>query len=170
MKKPTSKIKNITLMSVGPIDIHNDCLDVYVTLEDDDFEYSLEVGTPEFFSSYMTKRNQNFFEPSYPFIIVRELRIEVIREAIEAFINENEDGYWFKFYHSVGCLTIDDLNSTINRYKKEQQLLENQYELDKLAELDQDSCTREQSNLLGNFTQLSYKFLDSRRLENIKKC
>ena len=102
-------------MSVGPIDIHNDCLDVYVTLEDDDFEYSLEVGTPEFFSSYMTKRNQNFFEPSYPFIIVRELRIEVIREAIEAFINESEDGYWFKFYHSVACLTMDDLSSTINR-------------------------------------------------------
>lgn len=69
----------------------------------------------------MDERKQKFLEPLYPFIIVRELTSAVIKEAIEAFIIEEEDGFWFKLYYSIPYLTIDDLNLIIDRRKKEMQ-------------------------------------------------
>ena len=69
----------------------------------------------------MDERNQRFLEPVYPFIIVRELTSAVIKEAIEAFIIEKEDGFWFKLYDSIPSFTIDDLNLIIDRRKKEMQ-------------------------------------------------
>lgn len=57
----------------------------------------------------------------YPFIIVHKLTSAVIKEAIEAFILEEEEGFWFKLYDSIPYLTTDDLNLIINRHKKEMQ-------------------------------------------------
>lgn len=65
----------------------------------------------------MDERKQNFLEPLYPFIIVRELTAGVLKEAIEAFIVEEEDCFWFKLYTSIPYLTIDDLNLIIDRHK-----------------------------------------------------
>ena len=69
----------------------------------------------------MDERNQRFLEPLYPFIIVRELTPAVIKEALEAFIIQKEDGFWFKLYYSIPSFTIDDLNLIIDCHKKEMQ-------------------------------------------------
>lgn len=117
----TTRVKSVTFMSGAPIDIYNGSADVFVTLEDDDSKYLLEVTTPQALASHMDERKQRFLEPLYPFIIVRELTSAVIKEAIEAFIIEEEDGFWFKLYYSIPYLTIDDLNLIIHRHKKEMQ-------------------------------------------------
>ena len=117
----TTRVKSVTFMSGAPIDIYNGSADVFVTLEDDDSKYLLEVTTPQALASHMDERKQRFLEPLYPFIIVRELTSAVIKEAIEAFIIEEEDGFWFKLYYSIPYLTIDDLNLIIDRRKKEMQ-------------------------------------------------
>lgn len=69
----------------------------------------------------MNKRKQKFLELLQTFIIVQELTPEVIKKAIEAFIIEEEDGFWFKLYYSIPYLTIDDLNLIIDRNEKEMQ-------------------------------------------------
>lgn len=120
----TNKVKSVTFMSGAPIDIYNGSVDVFVTLEDDNSKYLLEVTTPQALASHMDERKQRFLEPLYPFIIVRELTLAVIKEAIEAFIIEEEDEFWFKLYYSIPYLTIDDLNLIINRHKKEMQVEE----------------------------------------------
>lgn len=117
----TNKVKSVTFMSGAPIDIYNGSVDVFVTLEDDNSKYLLEVTTPQALASHMDERKQRFLEPLYPFIIIRELTLAVIKEAIEAFIIEEEDGFWFKLYYSIPYLTMDDLNLIINRHKKEMQ-------------------------------------------------
>ncbi len=117
----TTRVKSVTFMSGAPIDIYNGSADVFVTLEDDDSKYLLEVTTLQALASHMDERKQRFLEPLYPFIIVRELTSAVIKEAIEAFIIEEEDGFWFKLYYSIPYLTIDDLNLIIDRHKKEMQ-------------------------------------------------
>ena len=116
-----TRVKSLTFLGGAPIDIYNGSVDVFVTLEDDNSEYLLEVTTPQAFASHMDERKQTFLEPMYPFIIVQELTSTVIKEAIEAFIIEEEDGFWFKLYYSIPYLTIDDLNLIINRHKKEMQ-------------------------------------------------
>ena len=115
----TTRVKSLTFMGGAPIDIYNGSVDVFVTLEDDNSKYLLEVTTPQALASHMDERKQRFLEPMYPFIIVRELTSAVIKEAIEAFIIEEEDGFWFKLYYSIPYLTIDDLNLIINRHNKE---------------------------------------------------
>jgi hypothetical protein len=117
----TTRVKSVTFMSGAPIDIYNGSADVFVTLEDDDSKYLLEVTTLQALASHMDERKQRFLEPLYPFIIVRKLTSAVIKEAIEAFIIEEEDGFWFKLYYSIPYLTIDDLNLIIDRHKKEMQ-------------------------------------------------
>lgn len=117
----TTRVKSLTFMSGAPIDIYNGSADVFVTLEDDDSKYWLEITTPQALASHMDERKQRFLEPLYPFIIVRELTSAVIKEAIEAFIIEEEEGFWFKLYYSIPYLTIDDLNLIIDRRKKEMQ-------------------------------------------------
>jgi hypothetical protein len=58
----TNKVKSLTFMSRAPIDIYNASVDVFVTLEDDDSKYWLEVTTPQ----HMDERKQRFLEPLYP--------------------------------------------------------------------------------------------------------
>ncbi len=117
----TTRVKSITFMSGAPINIYNGSADVFVTLENDDSKYLLEVTTPRALASHMDERKQRFLELLYPFIIVRELTSAVIKEAIEAFIIKEEDGFWFKLYYSIPYFTIDDLNLIINLHKKEMQ-------------------------------------------------
>jgi len=139
-------------MSGGPIDIYNGSADVFVTLKDDDSKYWLEVTTPQAVASHMDERKQRFLEPLYPFIIVRELTSAVIKEAIEAFIIKEEDGFWFKLYYSIPYLTIDDLNLIIDRHKKEMQAEE-----EKSCDLD-DSFFQTKINL-DRLIERNYKIL-----------
>jgi len=111
------KINRISFVN-EPVDIFDGFLDVFVSLENGE-EYWLEVTTPKTLASIMEETNEKFIEPLYPFIIVQELTPTVIKKAIELFISEREDAFWFKLYHSIPLLTIDDVNLIIDRNRKE---------------------------------------------------
>lgn len=66
----TTRVKSVTFMSGVPIDIYDSSADVFVTLEDDDSKYLLEITTPQALASHMDERKQRFLEPMYPFIIL----------------------------------------------------------------------------------------------------
>lgn len=67
----------------------------------------------------MEKYKLNFIKPEYPCIIVRELTIEMIKETIEAYLKEEDNRFWLKFYHASPFLTINDLRYLIDRNLKE---------------------------------------------------
>ena len=112
------KIKGISYLDPR-VDLENDCLDVFVTLEND-VCYMVEVTTPKFFYTLMGK--SDFVPAGYPYIIVSKLTDEVIRAAIQQFIDEKEDLYWLKLYHMIPTLNIEDINEILDR--KEQEELE----------------------------------------------
>ena len=105
------KIKGISYLDPR-VDLENDCLDVFVTLEND-VCYMVEVTTPKFFYTLMGK--SDFVPAGYPYIIVSKLTDEVIRAAIQQFIDEKEDLYWLKLYHMIATLNIEDINEILDR-------------------------------------------------------
>ena len=123
------KIKRLIFIDGVPTDIYNGFLDIVVILEDDT-KYFFEVTTPRTLLSQMDKRNQKFLEPVYPFIIVRELTSKVIEEALETFITEEKNSFWFKLYYSIPLFRIDDLDFIIARSKKEEQEMHEESEED----------------------------------------
>jgi hypothetical protein len=91
------KIKEIEYL-VSTTGLVENCLDVLVILEDnyctDQFCYLVNVVTPQFLSALMEKTD--FVPPGYPYIIVSKLTDEVIRAAIQAFIDTEDDLYWMQ--------------------------------------------------------------------------
>jgi hypothetical protein len=71
---------------------------VIVSLEGNDFEYWVEIATPQALSSHMENNKENFLEPEYTFIIVRELTPLVIRETLEAFSVDKENAFWLNYH------------------------------------------------------------------------
>ena len=112
------KIKSFRFIGGLPNDIYNGIVDVFVTVENDDFEYWVEVTTPQALSSHMEKNKENFIEAAYPYIIVAELTPSVIREALESFATDREDAFWLKLYHLTVEFNIDDVNTILDRHKK----------------------------------------------------
>ena len=112
------KIKTFSFMGGLPTDVKNGMVDVFVTLEGDNFEYWVEIATPQAFSSHMEKNNENFIEPGANYIIVRELTSAVIREALEAYVAEKEDAFWLKWHHLTVEWNINDLNTVLDRQEK----------------------------------------------------
>ena len=116
------KIKEIRYL-VPPRDLVNDCLDVFITLEDDycddDFSYFVEVTTPQFLSACMEKFKSDFLSPEYPYIIVSKLTDETIQAAIESYVNTKDSSYWLKLYHILPTLDIEDINEILYRKKQE---------------------------------------------------
>ena len=113
-------VKNISFISGMPTDITDDMVDIMVILEDNS-SYMFEVTTPQALANYMIIHKQKFVDPDYPAIIVSELTETVIKEAIQAFINELDDGFWFKLYSSTLYFTTDDLDLIIDRHNKEEE-------------------------------------------------
>lgn len=74
-------------------DPHMDNLDVFVENEDG-YTYMLVVSTPGDLVDQMVQEKINFIRPDTPKIIVKKLTEPIVREAIEAYA-EN-DGYWLK--------------------------------------------------------------------------
>ena len=99
-----------SLSSGAPRDIFNDALDVFVSLEDDyctnGFCYFIEVTTPKFLSTVMEKENSTFLSPNYPCIIVSKLTDDIIKVAIESFINLDDQARWLKLYDIMPKLNI----------------------------------------------------------------
>ena len=96
----------------------NDSLDVIVTLEND-CSYLVEVATLQFLSDLMEKTESDFVPAGYPYIIVSKLTDEIIRAAIQEFIDAKEDSYWLKLYHITATLNIEDINEILDRKEKE---------------------------------------------------
>jgi hypothetical protein len=91
---------------------------VIVTIEGDDFEYWVEIVTPHALSSHMENNKENFLEPEYTFIFVRELTPLVIRETFEAFSVDKENAFWLKLCHLTVEWNIHDLNTILDRQKR----------------------------------------------------
>ena len=72
----------------------------------------------------MEKFKSDFVPPGYPYIIVSKLTDDIIRAAIQGFIDAEEDSYWLKLYHTTGTLEIEDINKILDRKEKENTELE----------------------------------------------
>ena len=57
----------------------------------------------------MEKFKSDFVPAGYPYVIVSKLTDEVIRSAIQEFIDAKEDSYWLKLYHVTATLKIEDI-------------------------------------------------------------
>lgn len=79
----------------------------------------VEVTTPKFFDTLMKKSKSDFVPPSYPYIIVSKLTDEIIRAAIQEFMNARDDSFWLKLYHILPTLDIRDINEILDRKEKE---------------------------------------------------
>jgi hypothetical protein len=116
------RIKKIEYLDI-PTDLVNDCVDVFVTLEGqdctDEFCYYVEITTPQFFFSLMERFESDFVPPGYPYIIVSKLTDDIIKAAIQSFMDEENDLYWLKLYHIPATLDIEDLNEILDRKKQE---------------------------------------------------
>ena len=118
------KIKEISYLH--PIQ-NNECVDVCVTLENNG-TYLIEVTTPQFFSNLMKESKSNFVSPDYPYIIVSKLTDEIIRNAIQEFVDSEEDSYWLKLYLATPLFEIEDLNEILDRNAKENDKLNKEIE------------------------------------------
>lgn len=136
------KIKKIKYF-LPPRDILNDALDVFVSLEDDyctdGFYYFVEVTTPQFLSTIMEKEKSAFLLPDYPCIIVSKLTDDIIRAAIESFINSDDEVRWLKLYHIIPKLNIQEIDEIL--YRKKQEDIELEAEVD--AEFEAESDTKD---------------------------
>ncbi len=65
------------------------------------------------------REKSDFVPPSYPYIIVSKLTDNIIRAAIQEFIDTKEDSYWLKLYHMTATLEIEDINEILDRKEKE---------------------------------------------------
>ena len=106
-------------------DIENSNIDVFVELEDG-YTYTVVVATAKNIESLMDKERMNYFEPGYPFIIVKKLTKEIISEAIEAYASD--EAYWLKLYHFAGKIdtaVFNQLQAKHIEYLKELDKLDN---------------------------------------------
>jgi hypothetical protein len=106
-------------------DIENSNINVFVELEDA-YRYTVVVATAKNIESLMDKEKMNYFEPGYPFIIVKKLTKDIITEAIQAYASD--DAYWLKLYHFAGKVdtaVFNDLQAEHMEYLKELDELDN---------------------------------------------
>ena len=107
-------------------DIENSNIDVFVELEDG-YTYTVVVATAKNIESLMDKEKMNYFEPGYPFIIVKKLTKDIIEETLKAYA-KNNDGYWLKLYHFAGKINktvFNKLQAEHTEYLKELDELDN---------------------------------------------
>ena len=97
-------------------DPHIDNLDVFVENEDG-YTYTIVVSTPDDLVDQMEQEKFNFIRPDTPKIIVKKLTEPIVREAIEAYA-EN-DGYWLKLCQFGDDIDISVLNKLEEEHRKE---------------------------------------------------
>lgn len=93
-------------------------VDVYLTLENNDF-YFVEVTTLKFLSYLMENVEGKFLPPDYSYILVSKLKPQIIKEAVQEYVDAKDDSYWLKLYHVARTLKIEELNEIL--IKKEQE-------------------------------------------------
>lgn len=97
-------------------DPYMDSLDVFVENEDG-YTYTIVVTTPNDLLDQMKQEKINFTMPGTPKIIVKKLTEQIIREAIQAYA-EN-DGYWLKLCQFGDDIDISVLNKLEAEHRKE---------------------------------------------------
>jgi hypothetical protein len=97
-------------------DVYNDSVDVGVVFEDG-YSYTIVVSTPADLVDQMEQEKINFIIPDTPKIIVKKLTEEIVREAIEAYA-EN-DGYWLKLCQFGDDIDISVLDKLEEEHRKE---------------------------------------------------
>jgi len=121
------KIKKIEYL-IPPSDIINATLDIFVYLNDnycteEGFFYLVEVKTPQFLSTIMEKKNNDFLSSDYPSIIISKLTDNIIKDPIESFINSADKFSWLKLYHTMPKLTTKEINEILSRKKQKKSKL-----------------------------------------------
>ena len=123
------QIKEISNVQ-APNDLVSAAVDIIVTLEDSsgkEFLYLVEVTTPQFLVRMMEKAESKFskfLEPGYPYIIVSKLTDDIIKTAIQAYIDEEDNVYWLKLYYLIPKLDMEEIDEILNRKEKEELELE----------------------------------------------
>lgn len=97
-------------------DPYMDNLDVFVENEDG-YTYTIVVSTPGDLLDQMEQEQINFIMPDTPKIIVKKLTEQIVREAIQAYA-EN-DGYWLKLCQFGDDIDISVLNKLEAEHRKE---------------------------------------------------
>ena len=127
-------------------DPFNSNVEVFVTFKDG-LTVAIIVGTPKNLEYLMAKDRVKFYGPGLPWIIVKELTVETIHDAIQGYMDESPNGYWLKLYYFW-----NDLDTTI---------------FDPLDPLEIDEST--QLNLFIKLDQLKTELNQSSKLlENLK--
>ena len=155
IKRVVSKIMKVKKIEyLHPVrDLVNDCLDVFVTLEDNS-NYLVEITTPEFLIVLMEKGT--FLPPQYPYIIVSKLTEEIIQTAIQEFIDAEADSYWLKLYHLAPTLKIEEINEILDR--KEKEFIELELKIDTEMKTE-NQIILERVSFLGLAGLISYCFM-----------
>lgn len=110
------QIKEITFIDIVE-DVNNDNIDVGVEFEDNHC-YTIIVRTPQNLLQEMKEEKTNFVEPGAPTIIVKELTKEIITEAVEAYLNLDDDGYWLKLCQFGDNIDISVFNKLDSQQRK----------------------------------------------------
>lgn len=103
-----------------PQDILNDAFD--------GFGYFVEITTPQFLSTIMKREKSTLLGPNYPYIIVSKFADNIIRDAIESFINSDEDVHRLKFNHVMPVLTIEEIDEILFQKLEESNKLDAEFE------------------------------------------
>ena len=82
----------------------------------------------------MEKFESDFLPPGYPYIIVSKLTDDIIKAALQSFIDTEDDSYWLKLYHITATLKIEDLNEIL--YRKEQENIDLEAKIDAESDIN----------------------------------
>jgi hypothetical protein len=150
-------------------DPFNSNVEVFVTFEDG-LMVTIIVGTPKNLEYLMAKDQVNFYGPGLPWIIVKELTVETIHEAIQGYMDDCPNGYWLKLYYfwneintnifdSLDPLEMDE-SVQLNLFIKLDQLktqLRKHYEIEESEKLNLIINLNKSLKLLENFKSNSEK-------------
>jgi hypothetical protein len=100
-------------------DPYMDHVDVFVENEDG-YTYTIVVTTPGDLVDQMEQEKINFIIPDTPKIIVKKLTEQIVREAVQAYA-EN-DGYWLKLCQFGDDIDISILNKMEAEHREELKL------------------------------------------------
>lgn len=94
------------------VDVEDDNIDVFVELNDGN-TYTVVIATYKNLLTQMNKTNKNFIEAGCPFIIVRELKEDIIKVAVQSYANG--DAYWLKLNHLSSEFNIKLLDEMMDK-------------------------------------------------------
>ncbi|AAK78981.1 hypothetical protein BJV85_003001 [Clostridium acetobutylicum] len=97
-------------------DIKDDNIDVFVELEDG-YSYTIVVATEQNLITQMNNSKKDFIEAGCPFVIVKELRKNIIKDAVQSYAEGN--AYWLKLNHLSAEFDISVLDKMIEKMNKD---------------------------------------------------